>query len=460
MSPPCLTGCRGVSLLADVSSYTATTPIRLRRALRLKLHYTTDSAAGSLLLFLLALPSVAQPIVIDGTMLRPLLGTPLERLRMTDWSGNPLPFQVDEVVADGEYVCPSGPEPNSGQSNGVLDSNDEVVFLFEDASAIGAAAAASLVGSLPKTVRTMNVIVDVSGQQRTVIIHDNRQIALSPKRYVAYDAATQTVTTPWYHATFGHDRFHFVGAGLEDFAAGRYLDLTNELRVEIRLRLFWGLIPVHYTEDKLVCLVKRYKLGPIRLIRRGDFHLNLGLGIKGSRAVVNQVCYPQTVGVPVRVHLPVRFRSFFREAYIEMTPVLNAQARGFSFNVPRRDLHFACDSGASRLDTLVSVDPDNTLFRVDNAQIGFGWLLHTSIDPAFMGEASGYVFARPSTRGGVAQCGYRLGLQDLPKGHYLIANWVLFSSEGLAGLDNLCRAIQQPPSVQVGNGPVRKSLLQ
>ena len=101
------------------------------------------------------------------------------------------------------------------------------------------------------------------------------------------------------------------------------------MRVKIYLRALWGLLPITYSENNIVCEVKRFKVGPIRLIRRGDFHLNLGLWMKGSHAAVNQLCYPDMVKVPVYVHVPIRFNSFFSRAYIEMTPVIHEQARNY-----------------------------------------------------------------------------------------------------------------------------------
>ena len=44
-----------------------------------------------------------------------------------------------------------------------------------------------------------------------------------------YDEKSETVTTPFYYATFGHDRFHFVKAGVRDFTGAAYIDLTDEL---------------------------------------------------------------------------------------------------------------------------------------------------------------------------------------------------------------------------------------
>jgi len=155
------------------------------------------------------------------------------------------------------------------------------------------------------------------------------------------------------------------------------------------------------------------------------------------------------------VHLPVRFRSFFRDAYIEMAPVLSDAARGFAFTVPRYGLVAQFPAGAAT-DTLMTAVPDSTFFRVDDGRRGYGWLLTTSIGRALEG-GSGYAVASPSPRGGVGHCGYRLSLTDLPRGYYRITNWVLFSRDIPAGLEAMSAAILAPATVQAPGAPARPS---
>jgi len=400
--------------------------------------------AAGILFLALPVRLAAEAIVVPGNMLSPLIGAPLTDFRVTDLNGQPLPFQIDEVVEEGEYVCPEGDEPNSDDGNGVLDTADELVFMYEDGSLVKGVTAADS----PRGADSSGFVVHVTraGVTRAIEVHTDPSIALSSRRYVQYDHEAQQVRTQHFSATFGRDRFHFVQAGIRGRQGAPYLMLTDELRVEIKLRAFWGLVPISYTEDNLVCLVKRYKAGPVRLIRRGDFHLNLGMGIKGSRAAVNQICYPDLVCVPVRVHLPVRFRSFFREAYIEMTPVINENGDGFGFNVPEHGIALALDSSL-RLDTLVDVVPDNTFFRVDDGRLGYGWALRTSIAREHM-NGSGYVLSSPSERGGLGHCGYRLTLTDLPRGYYTITNWVVFAT-GVDELSATYQAIAAPSTIVV-----------
>jgi hypothetical protein len=153
------------------------------------------------------------------------------------------------------------------------------------------------------------------------------------------------------------------------------------------------------------------------------------------------------VGVPVFVHLPVRFRMLFSEAYIEMTPVMAPGAAAFGFAVPHRDI-FIPFGEKKKMDTLLAVAPNNEFFSVHDRARGFGWLLRANIPDSLLG-GSGYVVRRPSDRGGIAHCGFRLTVRDLPRGSYLITNWVVFSGEGVAGLSSTASRVVDPAGIWV-----------
>jgi hypothetical protein len=372
---------------------------------------------------------ISEPIVITGAMVPSFIGTPINRLRLVDHRGTPIPFQIDEVTVDDEYVCPLGKEPNAG--NGLLDSADEIVFLWKDADSTNVKEASGFADSGHDIPGEWIAIGHATGK-RFVRLVDNPSVPLSETRYVRYDEKNETVSTPFYYAAFGRNRFHFIKAGVRDFTTGAYVDLTSELRVQLYFRALWGLLPISYSEDKMVCFVKRYKTGPIRLIRRGDFHLNMGLWIQGSHAAVNQLCYSDMVRVTVYITLPFHFRSLFSQAYIEMTPVIKKGGERFSFKASH-GIVFPFDRNRW-VDSLVPANPNHELMTVDDGATGYGWLLDANMGDRYL-NGSGYVFRAPSLRSGLCDCGFRLSVRELPKGNYLIANWVLFSGGGASAFE-------------------------
>jgi hypothetical protein len=360
---------------------------------------------------------LSEPVVITGDMIKDLIGTRIKDIRVYSSNGQVIPFQIDEIDTNGEYVCDSGKTSNIGAGNGVLDKQDEIVFLWEDLDSNNSEL------NLAKK-KVAKILLYRGNLQRNVFLAVNPGVQYNSKRYIEYNHEQQFLKTPYYYAQFGKNRFHFTKAGVKDFKTGKYTDLTDVLRIEIFLRALWGLLPIHYSEDNIVCIVNRYKAGPVRLIRRGDFHLNLGLGIKGSRAIVNQICYPQVVKVPVTVHVPIRFKAIFSDAFMEMTPVIKSGVKGFTFSIP--DAGFNGKIDEKKTDTLINLIPNGRFMSVTDGNKGYGWVLQSDIkDSLFQG--SGFVFRIPSKRNGIADCGFRFTMKDLAKGNYQITNWVLFS---------------------------------
>ena len=388
----------------------------------------------------------ADPVVISGKDLPRLLKKPISSIAVTNRSGAAIPFQIDEVTKDGEYVLDKGESPNANEGNGVLDERDEIVFLWDDADIVDINNDLDTNAKINKGIGT-TITLTRGAEKRTVTVVFDPASSLprSSKSYVSYNHATGRVATPYYYADFAKDRFHFVRAGVADFASGGYVDLTNELRVEILLKTLFGLIPIRYGEDDLVCFVRRYKVGQIRLIRRGDFHLNLGLGVKGSRAAVNQICYSRAVKVPVYVHLPIRFRVLFGQAHVEMTPVIREAGRRFIFAAPSKKLYFPVSGG--KLDTLCQSMPLRRMFTLKSGATGYGWILDATT-PTDQISGSGFIMRRPGTRGtGIAECGFRLTVRDVPKGNYYITNWVLFSGGKPGDIEKLGKGLMEPISV-------------
>ncbi len=399
----------------------------------------------------------AEPVVLRGEQVPDLLGVPVSSLRLTGRDGTLLPLQVDEVTDDGEYVCDRGREPNADSGSTVLDSSDEIVFMYEDCIPCRDNDPQRLpVSPENEQARSVLLRIGTADRCREALLRADSSLPVCTQRYISYDAAKQECTTPRYYARFAPDRFHFVRAGIAGKTAGTWIDLTRELRIDIQLRALWGLLPVHYTEDNLICFVKRYKVGPLRLIRRGDLHLRIGPGIRGSRAAVNQICYPSMVSVPVSISLPVRFRHFFRDAYLEMAPVITDAGADFLFSVPGCAIGRrvgGSDTVAEFIPCELNVNP----FTLLHEGYGLGWVVQSDI-PSHSENRSGFMFNRPSIRSGRADCGYRLMIQDVPRGRYTVVNRVLFTRRDNPAIAEEFKALRQPVPV-VCNGKVSENRL-
>ena len=131
--------------------------------------------------FFLTSGSFGEPIVIKGFSVKELLGTPIEKIRFCTRDYQPVVFQIDEMTEDGEYVCSQGENPNSDSGNGILDSLDELVFLWEDCQPLNTQ------DSLYSDNKLLRLRVSRAKEIREICICKDGSVPVSSKRYIYYD---------------------------------------------------------------------------------------------------------------------------------------------------------------------------------------------------------------------------------------------------------------------------------
>ena len=113
----------------------------------------------------------------------------LEVLAQHDGRLAPIPFQVDEVLPDGRYALPDGPEPLSSDSPGILDRDDEIAMMLSDFGD----RASSPPRELPPDALEIETVDAASGAHRYAYIAAVPSPRLSPASYVSYDPARSTI---------------------------------------------------------------------------------------------------------------------------------------------------------------------------------------------------------------------------------------------------------------------------
>ncbi len=183
-------------------------------------------------------PTLARPedpVVLTGSQLPDLLGAPLAALKgyrylAGEWE--PIPFQIDELDADGIFVA---------FEDGVLDANDQAVFMGDD---VGEAVEPDVwvPDTEAQTHSRQRVLVtdplDAAGQGY-IYIYRSTTLAPSAVHYVAWDTPSQTMTTTHFVAQFADGDF----VGLESLylngVAADILDRQKSyVKAEICLTVF------------------------------------------------------------------------------------------------------------------------------------------------------------------------------------------------------------------------------
>lgn len=243
-----------------------------------------------------------QPVEIEAALVPDLLGSRAESLvalRCVAGACTPIPLQVDERDADGEWALSQGALPNPEDPEGVVDDNDVLLFMLSDAGERDERAARRA------GARTEIEIVDPLGfAPRYVYLDSGGEAGASTRGYVAYDA----------------ERDRLVGRVSLGFAGGipQYLALQpdgenvlDRLKIRATATFLWGLISITRTEQDLLPDAVTWKAGPIRVIRRQPLQIRIRFGLRSPRFTSTTLFYRDFASLPLRIRLRVPPRRWF-----------------------------------------------------------------------------------------------------------------------------------------------------
>jgi hypothetical protein len=226
-------------------------------------------------------------IVLKGATVPQLVGSPqnhLEVLALRDGSLVPVPFQVDEVLSDGRYALPAGPEPLACDSPGVLTRHDEIAMMLSD---FGDRALASL-RQLPSDALEIEAADPASGARRYAYIAAVPSPRLSLVSYVSYDPAHSRVEGGSYRMTFRGD--FPIGLALKNARGELSPSLIEGTQVQVTARVL-TLFQMRLNASGVTSRVLAWHSGPIRLIRRVSHSVKLIFGIKTPPVLSEEIFY-------------------------------------------------------------------------------------------------------------------------------------------------------------------------
>ena len=226
-------------------------------------------------------------IVLKGAAMPQLVGAPeshLEVLALHDGRLAPIPFQVDEVLPDGRYALPDGPEPLSRDSPGILDRDDEVTMMLADLGD----RASSLPRKLPPDALEIETVDATSGAHRYAYIAAVASPRLSPVSYVSYDPAHSSIEGGSYRMTFRGD--FPIGLALKDGRGNLSPSLIEGSQVQVTARVLI-LFKLRLSANGMTNRVLAWHSGPIRLIRRVSHSVKLIFGIKSPPVLSEEIFY-------------------------------------------------------------------------------------------------------------------------------------------------------------------------
>ena len=188
-----------------------------------------------------------EAIVIPGSSFGDWLGVPLAELvlyRYHDGAWQSIPFQVDEVDEDGNYVA---------EFDGLLGANDELVFMAVDSGHIVTATQWVSDTFALQQPRYQIAITDPLDPDAVgwVYLYRSPTLPRSDTVYVNWSNETQTATAVSYTLAFAPDDFLGIASLSLNTQPQNVLD-RQKLRVEGRL---FGFLPVLITEESILELL-------------------------------------------------------------------------------------------------------------------------------------------------------------------------------------------------------------
>lgn len=215
------------------------------------------------------------PVTVLGADLESHLGAPLDELVLYAYEGGvwrPVPFQIDEVVITGSaYVS---------YEDGLLDENDELVFIGTDAGESAAAENWPEDEEARLHPRYAITVTDslAGNSQGWVYLYRSTTLTRTAESYVAWNEGLQTLTAVSYTASFSPNE-HLGFSNL--MVNGQPVDILDRQKLRVGVTLYLGSFPIPgsdavYTEEDVAALldvpltVTLPVVGPVRAVGGGD----------------------------------------------------------------------------------------------------------------------------------------------------------------------------------------------
>lgn len=255
------------------------------------------------------------PVEIHVQTLRRLGGTAPASLGLLAFRATrpePIPFQLDEAKGR-RPALPDGSEPTRDDKPGVLDADDQLVFMACDAGEQRSAEEVELALANAGRVsawREITVRDPLTTRAGFVYLVASERPPRTERRYVTYLPGGDLVTTGRYRVGLVDALPTYLALAFQGPLGPNLLD-GFRLRAEARLRA--NLAHWTFNEHQGRHELDAWRAGPVRLVRRSRHQANLGLGIHLTAGTAHTYFYPQHVFAPGALRLPFPPRFLFSE---------------------------------------------------------------------------------------------------------------------------------------------------
>ncbi|MFC1890530.1 hypothetical protein ACFL4G_12325 [Thermodesulfobacteriota bacterium] len=254
-------------------------------------------------------------VIISGEALAPLLGEQADMLRLYAFRRgglHPIPFQIDERDALGEFIFTSGPQASKDADGGTLDYNDELVFMARDA---GDRAPAGT--RWPEGTRQWSEIelTDPLAQSRKAWAYLFSFIGESPppsdRDYIRYNPQTERIFSDHYGLGYREGMSLYTDLFYPAVGGDMGPDLLDRVKVKIVVKFFFNVLEVRKTEEDFHAEVVAWKDGPVRVLRNTQNFVRILFNLSSASVFSVSEYYPYYMFTPLRVTVPFDLKWVF-----------------------------------------------------------------------------------------------------------------------------------------------------
>ena len=258
--------------------------------------------------------SKQRTIVLTGQQIPALIGLPIQRIALYQWTDKrlqPIVFQIDRRDEEDRYVFSSETITKTDTAQIVFDENDELVFLQRETSL-----------RMPSQSQSAS-----EGQLIEIIINDQQQVQhwvyvrllkesgkSSLKHYINYNPETDSVSTNLYQLGFSRQTPFLVDVFRWWDETGQQWspDLLDTMKIRHSGKLF-GLFGFSRTHEDYSSELVAIKAGPVRVIRRTENRVRVFLGLKSPALTIDYVLSPDGFVMDTLVDIPFSMGLVFSQ---------------------------------------------------------------------------------------------------------------------------------------------------
>lgn len=253
---------------------------------------------------------------------------PLRLMAVRNGAWEVIPFQVDEVDKNGEYIFPivykngSFQAAGAGKGQGIVSSRDELVFISRD---LGDRAKGNQWPASPGMEIEVRDPLE-GGRGYAYLFRFPETPPLSPRDYVDIGPDGKLILTeeyvfgftdPVHPAVFNLAAFFARGAS-RNIEESRRRNILDRLKIRATIRFLGGKIRMSWDETDPKSELIAYLDGPVRVIQKYRYWVDLVLGIPSPSIGRLVYSYPNRTVLPNDMYLPFNPDAFVTDGAISV----------------------------------------------------------------------------------------------------------------------------------------------